>query len=158
MKSNKKLILILHNIRSSHNVGAIFRTADGAGVSEIYLTGYTPKPVDQFGRPDRALAKTALGAEKTVPWQYSNSIVGLLSKLKKDGWRLVALEQAKNSIDYQKIKIKFPAALLLGEEVNGIDKRLLKKCDQIMEIPMRGQKESLNVSVATGIAVYQILK
>ncbi|MFA6416058.1 MAG: TrmH family RNA methyltransferase [Candidatus Paceibacterota bacterium] len=156
--AKKDLSLILHNIRSSHNVGAIFRTADGAGVSKIYLTGYTPKPIDQFGRPDKALAKTALGAEKTIAWQYLASASTLINKLKKSGTEIIALEQAPDSVDFRRAKIKWPAALLLGEEVEGVNKALLKKSDQIIEIPMRGQKESLNVSVATGIAVYEILK
>jgi len=156
--AKKELSLILHNIRSSHNVGAIFRTADGAGVSKIYLTGYTPKPVDQFGRLDKTIGKTALGAEKTVSWEYLESPARLISKLKKAGVEIVALEQDPKSVSYKKAKLKFPVALLLGEEVGGINKDLIKKCDQIIEIPMRGQKESLNVSVATGIAVYEILK
>ena len=158
--SNQKLdlSLIIHNIRSAYNVGAIFRTADGAGVSKIYLTGYTPLPKDQFGRTNKEIHKTALGAEEVVAWEQVKSVASLIIRLKKAGREILALEQAENSIDYRKVKIKFPATLLLGEEVRGVTKDLLKKCDQIIEIPMRGQKESLNVSVATGIAIYQILQ
>jgi len=158
--SNQKLdlSLIIHNIRSAYNVGAIFRTADGAGVSKIYLTGYTPLPKDQFGRTNKEIHKTALGAEEVVAWEQVKSVASLIIRLKKAGREILALEQAENSIDYRKVKIKFPATLLLGEEVGGVTKDLLKKCDQIIEIPMRGQKESLNVSVATGIAIYQILQ
>ncbi|OHA58312.1 MAG: hypothetical protein A2370_01605 [Candidatus Vogelbacteria bacterium RIFOXYB1_FULL_42_16] len=139
-------------------MGAIFRTADGAGVSKIYLTGYTPLPKDQFGRTNKEIHKTALGAEEVVAWEQVKSVASLIIRLKKAGREILALEQAENSIDYRKVKIKFPATLLLGEEVRGVTKDLLKKCDQIIEIPMRGQKESLNVSVATGIAIYQILQ
>jgi len=150
-------ILILNDIRSVENVGAIFRTADASGISKIYLVGYTPAPLDRFGRKRNDLAKSALGAEDFVSWESKKSILPLLTKLKKDGFMVIALEQDENSIDYKKVKIGEKNALILGTEVSGIPENILKKCDFIMEIPMRGKKESLNVSVATGIALFRIL-
>lgn len=155
---NKKIVLILDNIRSTHNVGSIFRTADGAGVSKIYLVGVTPSPLDRFGRERKDIAKVALGAEKKIEWEHKDKIEILLKGLKEEGYKIVALEQDQNSIDYKKFKPKFPLALILGEEVSGISKKTLNICDTIIEIPMMGEKESLNVSVATGIALYSILR
>lgn len=153
----KKVYIIAHNIRSTHNVGSIFRTADAAGVSKIFLSGYTPTPTDRFGRSRNDIAKTALGAEKTIPWQYAKTPKSYISKLKKEGVMLIALEQSPKSMDYKKIKIKYPVAMVLGNEVKGMSPTLLKACDQVVEIPMKGQKESLNVSVAFGIALFRIL-
>ena len=157
MKSKKEIYLILHNIRSTHNVGSIFRTADAAGVSKIFLSGYTPSPVDNFGRERKDIAKTALGAEKAIPWQYSKTPNSFIKKLKEEGFSLVAIEQSSCSVDYKKIKIKYPVAILVGNEVKGLSPSLINKCDQVAEIPMKGKKESLNVSVATGIALFRIL-
>ena len=153
----KENVLILHNIRSVENVGAMFRTADAAGIDKIYLTGYTPAPLDRFGRKRGDLAKSALGAEEFVAWEQKKSISALLTKLKKENFLIIGLEQDKNSIDYKKVKIKDKNAFLVGEEVAGISKENLKKCDIIAEIPMRGKKESLNVSVALGIALFRML-
>ena len=156
-KINKQeCCLILHDIRSVYNVGAIFRTADAAGISKIYLTGLTPTPFDRFDRKRKDFAKTALGAEDSVPWEKKENIELLISNLKKDKFKIVAIEQAENSIDYKKIKGQ-KLAIMMGNEVDGISEEILKKCDQIAEIPMRGEKESLNVSVATGIALFRIL-
>lgn len=153
----KENILILHNIRSVSNVGAMFRTADAAGIDKIYLTGYTPAPLDRFGRKRGDLAKSALGAEEFVSWEQKKSICPVIAKLKRDGFLIIGLEQDKNSIDYKKVKIKEKNAFLVGEEVAGISKENLKKCDIIAEIPMRGKKESLNVSVALGVVLFRIL-
>lgn len=153
----KQVFLILHNIRSAYNVGAIFRTADACGIYKLYLTGYTPAPMDGFGRTDSGIAKTAIGAEKTILWEKIENISGVLKKLKKDGVQLIAIEQEKNSVDYKKVKPKFPCAFILGEEVKGMTKSLLAKCDVVAEIPMRGEKESLNVSVAAGVALFRML-
>src|SRR3989338_3362616 len=119
--------LILHNLRSAHNVGAIFRTAEGAGVKKIYLTGYTPAPSDQFDRPNKAIAKTALGAEKSVAWEKREDIFKLLNELRATSppageadCQLLALEQSENSVDYKKIKLIGDTALILGNEVGGI--------------------------------------
>jgi 23S rRNA (guanosine2251-2'-O)-methyltransferase len=155
MKSQS--ILILPSIRSALNVGAIFRTADAVGISKIYLTGVTPRPTDRFGRIQKDIAKSALGAETWVPWEYKKTLIPLISKLKKEGYTIVALEQDKRAVDYRKIKVPKKVAIIVGEEVNGLDKKILDKCDTIAFIPMHGKKESLNVSVATGIALFRIL-
>lgn len=148
MKKPDKIFLILHNIRSLHNVGSIFRTADAAGVSKIYLTGYTPDPSQ----------KTALGAENFIPYERRRDISWLIAKLKKDRSNIVALEQSKKSIDYRKFKPKFPLALILGNEVRGLSSAILKKCDAVIQIPMKGRKESLNVSVAAGISLFELIR
>lgn len=156
MMSKPALNLILHNIRSAHNVGAIFRTADGAGVSKIWLTGYTPAPLDQFKRPNGEIAKTALGAEKTVAWDKREDVSELINELKKEDVQIWALEQNEKSVNYREAKLTGQTALTVGNEVEGIEGEVLSKCDQILEIPMRGQKESLNVAVATGVALYHL--
>lgn len=146
--------VILHNIRSVHNVGSIFRTADAAGVAKIFLAGYTPAPIDRFGRINKELAKTALGAEKTVVWESVKSISPFLSRLKKEKVVLVAVEQAPFSIHFKKIQRKRNIAFIFGNEVTGLPLSILKKCNCVAEIPMRGKKESLNVSVAAGIVLF----
>jgi len=150
-------ILILPDIRSVENVGAIFRTAEAVGINKIYLTGYTPCPLDRFGKIRKDISKSALGAEKIVPWEYKKTSWPLLRKLKKDKFKIIAIEQAQNSIDYKKVKIDDRNAFILGNEVLGLSKKILDKCDIIAEIPMQGKKESLNVSVATGVALFGIL-
>jgi len=146
--------VLLHNIRSAHNVGAIFRTADAAGVSKIYLSGYTPTPVDRFGRPRREIVKTALGGEFSVAWEYVKSPAKIISTLKKDGWQIVGVEQDPRAIDYREFKTSGPTLIILGNEVRGISKSIRDRCDTLVEIPMRGKKESLNVSVAAGIVLF----
>ena len=146
----EKFIIILPNIRSGHNVGAIFRTADGAGVDKLYLTGYTPCP------PHVQIDKVSLGAEKWMPWEYRKQTGRLLKELKKMGYNIVALEQTKTSQNIFDWQPKFPTALVLGNEKTGVPKSLLKYCDESVEIPMRGKKNSLNVSVAAGVAMYRI--
>jgi len=157
MKKNTTSILILENIRSAQNVGALFRTADAAGISQIYLVGYTPDPLDRFNRPRSDIAKSALGAEKTIAWEHVTSISPLLKKLARDGFQIVAVEQSKGSIDYKKIKATQKIAFILGNEVDGVSKTALKLATHVAEIPMKGEKESLNVSVAGGIAMFRIL-
>jgi tRNA G18 (ribose-2'-O)-methylase SpoU len=157
MKKIKNNILILPDIRSALNVGAIFRTADAVGISKIYLTGYTPTPIDRFGRVRKDIAKSALGAEKTVSWEYKKGLLMLISKLKKEGYFILAIEQDKNSTNYKKVKLKEKNAFIVGTEVSGLPKKILDKCDIIAEIPMKGKKESLNVSVACGVALFRIL-
>lgn len=149
--------LILHNIRSAYNVGSIFRTADACGITKVFLTGYTPTPTDRWGREVKAISKVALGAEKKMPWEYFPQPEKLMEKLKQEKVVIIGVEQHKNSIDYKKVKLKKSTAFLLGNEVGGIPESLLKQCDVIAEIPMRGQKESLNVSVATGVALFRML-
>lgn len=150
-------VLILPNIRSAINVGAMFRTADAIGINKIYLTGYTPRPTDKFGRIQSDIAKSALGAETWIPWEYEEDINKVLKKLKKENFQIIAVEQDENSVDYRKVKVGDKVAIIMGEEVNGLDKKILKKCNVIAEIPMKGKKESLNVSVACGIALFGIL-
>ncbi|MFC1802179.1 TrmH family RNA methyltransferase [Patescibacteria group bacterium] len=157
IKNNNFVYIILHNIRSIHNVGAFFRTGDALGVSKIFLTGYTPKPVDRFGNKRKDLSKTALGSEETIEWEYFSDVGKLIEKLKRKGVQVVAIEQDKNSVDYKKVKAKYPIAFLVGNEVKGISKQILKKCDVVAEILMKGKKESLNVSVAGGVAMFRIL-
>ncbi len=160
-----KKVVVLDNIRSVYNVGSIFRTADALGVDKIYLCGTTPTPKDRFGRMRNDLAKVALGAEKNIEWEYSESTEDVLKKLNpstklragKQKFQIIAIEQAKNSIDYKKVIVKGNVAIVMGTEVDGINKKILKLCDIIAEIPMSGKKESLNVSVAFGIAGYRIL-
>lgn len=151
-------ILILDNIRSVENVGAIFRTADAVGIDKIYLCGITPCPTDRFGKKRNDLAKSALGAEEFVNWEYIENILTLVKKLKKENYKIIALEQDKKSKHYSKIKLNNRNAFVLGNEVDGVNKNILKIVDEIAEIPMRGEKESLNVSVATGVFLYGILK
>ncbi len=152
--ANRELYLIVHNIRSLHNVGAVFRTADAFGVTKIFLTGYTGTP------PDSKISKVALGAEEYVPWESSKSAVRLIKKLKAAGVRIAALENniPNKTIQLSKYKPKLPMALLLGEETKGLTKNLIELVDDILEIPMQGRKESLNVSVACGIALFAITK
>jgi len=161
IKKNEKIkgdfVLVLPDIRSAINVGAIFRTADAVGVSKIYLTGYTPRPNDKFGRVQKDIAKSALGAETWIPWDYKKSLGLLIKQFKKEGYTIIAIEQDKKSIDYRKIKIKNKTVFILGSEVGGLDKKILDKCDQIVEIPMKGRKESLNVSVACGVCLFRII-
>lgn len=150
-------IVILHNIRSVENVGAMFRTADAAGINKIYLTGYTPTPLDRFGRKRRDLTKSALGAEEFIPWEQRKNIFPFLAKLQKEKFLIIGIEQAKNSIDYKKVKLQSKNAFIVGAEVIGIPQKVLEKCDIIAEIPMKGKKESLNVSVALGVVLFRIL-
>jgi tRNA G18 (ribose-2'-O)-methylase SpoU len=154
----KEVVLILPDIRSAVNVGAIFRTADAVGVDKVYLVGVTPRPTDQFGRIQKDIAKSALGAETWIPWEYKENLLSLIKKLKTDNFKIVALEQDEKAIDYRKYKTPQKMAFILGPEVTGLDNKILKKCDKIVEIPMYGKKESLNVSVACGIALFRILK
>jgi len=156
MKSCSEAYLILHDIRSCQNVGSLFRTADSAGISKIFLTGYTPTPLDKFERPVKEIAKTALGAEKSIPW-VSMSIEECFSQLRTEGVQVIAIEQGEGSIPYREVKAEGFVAFVLGNEVTGIPKDVLALCDQVAEIPMGGEKESLNVSVAGGIAIFQML-
>lgn len=150
----KEFYVIAHNIRSLYNVGSIFRTADAFGVTKIYLTGYTGTPAGEINRAK--IAKTALGAEKWVPWEYCRSAVTLIKDLRLKKVKVVALEKMEGAVNISKFQPKFPLALVLGEEVKGVNKNILAVCDQTIEIPMVGKKESLNVSVAFGIAAYAI--
>ena len=150
-------ILILHDIRSAYNVGAIFRTADGSGVDKIYISGYTPRPIDRFGRTQGEIEKTSLGASLTVPWEDVPSVIELIKKLQNEGIKIVAVEQMENSIPLSSLPNYEKRAFVVGNEVDGVAKEVLELADVIVEIPMLGQKESLNVSVAAGIILYNDL-
>lgn len=175
------IIVIAHNIRSTHNVGSIFRTCEGFGVEKLILSGYTPYPdlavqpsapacayIDsEVVRADSRLPhirekitsqihKTALGAEALVPFEYHDTLD--LGTLDLAGYRIVALEQAPNSVPLRDYHAPDHVALILGEEVHGITAEILSQCDDCLEIPMYGQKESFNVSVAAGIALYELSK
>lgn len=151
--------VICDSIRSSENVGSIFRTSDALGIDKIFLCGISPTPTLKTGGPDNEkLAKTALGAEKTVAWEYHNQTWRLLQALKKQGVFITALEQTSKSISLEKLSPQFPLALIIGHEIKGVSPSALKLADTIIEIPMHGTKESLNVSVAFGIAGYEINK
>ena len=147
---NKEFYVVCDNIRSLENIGSIFRTADALGVSKIFLCGISGHP------PHHKISKTALGAEKTVPFEHCRRVGRLIDKLKRDKINIIALEQDKKAVDYRKFKPKFPCALVVGNEVKGISKKILKKCDKIIFLPTSGAKESLNVSVAFGVAGYHI--
>lgn len=155
-----KSVAVLYNIRSVLNVGAIFRTCDAAGISKIYLAGYTPTSLDRFNRPRKDLAKAALGAEKTVLWEHCDDINDIFKILKQEKYKIVAIEQSQDSVDYKKVSemlLGEDIAFVVGNEVDGLSKDVLKKCDLVSEIPMKGSKESLNVATAFGIAVFRVL-
>jgi 23S rRNA (guanosine2251-2'-O)-methyltransferase len=145
-----KKVVILENIRSLHNVGSVLRTADGSGWDKVYLCGYTGCP------PDRRIEKVSLGAEEFVEWEQRDSVVDLIGELKKGEFEVCALEQTTNAEDLFKASFEKDVALVVGNEVDGVEKETLKICDRHLEIPMHGEKASLNVSIATGIAMYEI--
>ena len=149
--------LILHDIRSAYNVGAMFRTADGAGVEKIYLSGYTATPIDRFGRIQAEIKKTSLGASETVAWEKVESLQTLIKKLQSDGATVVAVEQADKSISIKEFAEPENVVYVMGNEVDGVPDVALELADVIVELPMLGEKESLNVSVAAGIVLYHAL-
>jgi len=156
MGTKAQNILILEDIRSSHNVGAMFRTADAVGISKIYLTGYTPAPIDRFGRERADLAKSALGAQNSVPWEQVSKVIPLLTQLQKEGYTIVALEQDVRSVDYKTIVPHGNIAVVVGNEIEGVSAEVVFLADVVAEIPMRGEKESLNVSVAAGVVLFRL--
>lgn len=139
-----------------YNVGSIFRTADAIGVTRILISGYTPRPLDRFGRFVKEIEKTALGAEKNVPWESHETWNDAIARGRDENFTVVALEQDEKSLDYKDYNPRERMLLVLGEEVEGISAELRDACDEFVEIPMFGSKESLNVSVAFGIAVYRL--
>ena len=146
--------IILENIRSAYNVGAIFRTADATGVTKVFLTGYTPAPVDRFGRPQPEIEKTSLGASKTTPWEKVDSIAALIVRLQNEGATVVAVELAEGSVPLKEFIEPEHVAYIVGNEIDGVSKEVLELADVIVELPMLGQKESLNVSVTAGVILY----
>jgi tRNA G18 (ribose-2'-O)-methylase SpoU len=149
--------LILENIRSAYNVGSIFRTADGAGVSKIFLIGYTPAPLDRFGRAQPEIEKTSLGASKEILWEHQLSIEDVLRRLKEEGVTIVAVEQGRQAVSLLEFTASEAVAYILGNEIDGVSEMALAHADAVVEIPMLGTKESLNVSVAAGIVLYHDL-
>jgi tRNA G18 (ribose-2'-O)-methylase SpoU len=152
------MILLLDNVRSKENVGALFRTADGAGVSEVVLAGITPCPVNRFGLPDGKIVKSALGAEASVPWRYAHDALDEVKRLKQDGAIIIVLEQTTTSVDYRSVSCAKGkhTVLVVGNEVEGVSSEVCAFADTILHIPMYGVKESLNVTTATGIALYAL--
>jgi len=145
-----QFVAVLDNVRSLHNVGSIFRTADAAEVRKLYLCGMTATP------PRQEIRKAALGAEETVSWEYCKHTAEALEKLKSDGYSLIALENTPASVDYRRAAYRFPLALVVGHEYHGIAPEVLARCEAAISLPMRGMKSSLNVAVAFGIAAYEI--
>jgi tRNA G18 (ribose-2'-O)-methylase SpoU len=153
----KDVRIILHNIRSAHNVGAILRTADGAGVTQVYLSGYTPLPIDRFGKKNSDIAKTALGAEQSVRWMQRKSLPRLVSLLQNEKVSVVGVEQSSVSTPISKYKQPLKVAYVLGNEVEGLTSKELSLCNMVVELPMLGKKESLNVSAVAAIVLYRPL-
>lgn len=157
-KKGNETVLILADLRSAHNVGSIFRTAEGAGVSKIYLCGTTPAPIDRFGRPRADMAKVALGAERSVLWESKKDAISAIRDLKREGFYIVAFEQNARAKNYLKVRPCRKTVLILGNEVSGLSKKILRLADKVAEIPMYGAKESLNVSVVAGIALFHLTR
>lgn len=157
-----KICLVAVDVRSAYNIGSMFRTCDGFG-AELFLVGICARPIydDDDRLPyiakkaNKEIAKTALGAEKTVRWRYADTLLECRNILQKESYKFVAIEQSDNSKPIEKLQINQNTALVVGREVEGLDSVELKLCDEIYEIPMVGEKESFNVSVSSGIALYQ---
>lgn len=164
VNSEASVILVVHNIRSAHNVGSLLRTADGLGIKEVILSGYTPYPKASkekrlphiAERVDNQIRKTALGAENFVKWRQIDDLESELDDLKSEGCVILALEQTINSKPLNEFKGTQKLALIVGSEVDGIDSQILKQCDAAVEIPMRGRKESFNVAAAAAMALYHL--
>jgi tRNA G18 (ribose-2'-O)-methylase SpoU len=146
------IYLVLDNIRSMYNVGAIFRSAEGARVKKIYLCGMTATP------PREKIFKTSLGAVNFVPWEYRKTAAETICQLKNDGVQIIALEQTDQSVNYSRAKYKKPLAIVVGHELKGVSKNALAVADLHVEIPMHGRANSLNVATATGIILFKILE
>lgn len=160
----KRSVLVIHNVRSALNVGSLLRTADGLGIEKVYMTGYTPYPEakedvrlpHQRRRTSQQIHKTALGAELFIKWQQIADINECLDKLRSSGFQIVALEQHSKAIKLSRFEAGPKTALIVGNEVTGVEDSLLKLADQIIQIPMRGRKESFNVAIAAAIAIYHL--
>ncbi len=146
------VVVLLDNVRSLYNVGAFFRTADAAGIEKLYLGGITGHP------PQRAIAKTALGAEESVPWEHVGEPLSLLQALRERGYEIAAVETTLHAVDLYDWPVRFPVCLLFGHEVAGIRPELSALCDTHVRIPMLGVKHSLNVATAGGVAIYELLR
>lgn len=144
--------VLLENVRSMYNVGAFFRTADATGLEKLLLCGITAKP------PERAITKTALGAEETVTWEHSPLAVPTVHRLRAQGYEIAAIETSLHSVDLFDWKPAFPVCVVFGHEVDGISDGLLARCDTQVRIPMLGSKHSLNVATAGGVVMYELLR
>ena len=155
------MIVVLDNIRSIHNVGSIFRTADAVNIEKIYLCGITPTPLDDFGRKRIQFTKVSLGAEDSIRWEKYKQTFRTIDNLKRQGYKILAIEINKKSVPYYKINLsekqQKKTVLVLGHEIKGLSQTILKRTDKILEIPMLGQKKSLNVSVAFGVVVFSLV-
>jgi len=153
---------MLDNVRSAHNVGSVFRTCDGAGVEQLYLVGTTPAPIDRFGREQAEIKKTSLGATESVAWESVGSAesfstdeaVRAITRLQANGYTVVAVEQTTDSISLYDFVVPEKVVYVFGAEVTGVHADILSVVDQVVEIPMAGMKESLNVSVTAGIVLF----
>jgi tRNA G18 (ribose-2'-O)-methylase SpoU len=154
-----KIEVVLYNIRSVYNVASITRTLEASGLKKIYLCGITPGPYDKYNEINEKFTKVSLGAEKNIFFERKKSIIPLIKNLKKQGYKILSLEQDKNSVNLFKFRPnkKEKYVLLLGEERRGLPKKVLNLSDKILEIPLCGKKESLNVSVAFGIAIFYLI-
>lgn len=159
----REIILIAHNLRSCHNIGSLLRTAEGLGVQKVYLTGYTPYPTGQANDPrlphlaakiTKQIHKTALDAEEQVGWEQADTVEPVIEKLHTNGFAVMAVEQAADSIALPDFKAPEKVALLMGREVEGVEPEVLALCDGTLEIPMFGHKESFNVVQAAAMALY----
>jgi tRNA G18 (ribose-2'-O)-methylase SpoU len=158
------IIVIAHNIRSSHNIGSIFRTCEGLGIKKLVLSGYSPypkKPNDKrlphvASRAAGQISKTALGADKYLSWEYANDVFSTISKLKSAGYTIASLEQSAKSIDLNEFDPPVKIAVILGSEIEGVSKDILDMSDIVIEIEMKGKKESFNVSAAAAMCLYKL--
>ncbi|NBD74027.1 TrmH family RNA methyltransferase [Patescibacteria group bacterium] len=150
----REVVVILDSVRSSHNVGSIFRTAEALGVSKLHLCGTTPTPTDRFGRARADIAKVALGAEAILPWEYHESALACVARVRESGFQIVAVERDPRAVSLKAFQPPTRSAYVLGDEVRGVCREVLDAADTILEIPQTGKKESLNVSVAAGIVLY----
>jgi tRNA G18 (ribose-2'-O)-methylase SpoU len=163
MKPHRQIVLIAHNLRSTHNIGSLLRTAEGLGIVKVFLTGYSPYPEQKnesrlphlVAKMTKDIHKTALGAEVSLSWEHSDSIHPILEQLRKQGYKIWAVEQTPKSISLPTFNPPARCALLVGREVEGIEPEVLALCDGSVEIPMYGQKESFNVVQAAAMALYQ---
>lgn len=161
----RKIILIIHNVRSAHNVGSLLRTADGLGVNKVFITGYSPYPQKSKGesrlphiaqRVNKKIEKTALGSSSFIDWQHNTDIKSLIDKLKNQNYQICALEQSKDSISLDEFRPSKKVAVIIGNELKGLDQSTISFAQKIIEIPMLGQKESFNVAQAAAMALFHI--
>lgn len=165
VKKSRELILVLDNVRSIHNVGSIFRTAEALGASKLILGGITPFPSIKNDirlphiktRIDKAINKTALGSQFNIDYEYIENVISILKKYRSQDYQIVSLEQASNSIDLSNFKPSSKLVMVVGNEISGVSLEIMKFVDQIIEIQLPGKKESLNVAQACAIAIYQVL-